>query len=121
MLGEWFSGVGRSPCGTIKDPAPGTCREAYGDNEPPCERCFPGIHKFNESAVTIYKTCGEQYISTSGGAVGLDLTAADRTMDWYKVPVEDRPDLFGKVNHMVMVVINNCKKEADRKAKKKTQ
>ena len=92
--------------------------EGAGD-DPPCDTCFPGVHKWNQAAATIYNACANQYVSTPGGVSGLDLRAVEIAMDWHRVPEEDRSDIWRKVQVITDALIQECRDEAERKAQEK--
>ena len=101
--------MGRLPCSQ--------CRIVWegAGKEPPCERCFPGVHKYNHTAVIIYRACDGQYLTAGAEATGLDLLAVNTAMDWYKIPRNDRPDVWEKVRAISSAMIQACLIDAENK------
>jgi len=58
-------------------------------------------------------------VNTPGGVSGVDLQAAEIVMNWYQVPIEDRSEIWEKVQLLVDAVIKECIEEAERKAAEK--
>jgi hypothetical protein len=106
-LGEWFSGVGRIPCAK--------CEEVHLaiKKEPPCETCFPGVHRWNTAAVAVYKECENQYVEINGHIVGLSLEAFEIACEWHGIIEEERQEIWTKVKVIVGTLIAQCVEKAE--------
>lgn len=65
----------------------------------------------------LYGQCSEQYIVSSSGAVGLNLNAVNCVFDWNDIAIEDRSELWTKVSTIANYVIQECRLDAEEKAK----
>lgn len=103
--------MGRTPCDT--------CRKSYEEYEkqPPCQRCFPGVHYLNETAYIVFTSCSSQLLRDSGGAYTIDIRAFDIACDWHEIEKEERYEIWPDVKYIADVMIQTCREEAERLAK----
>ena len=71
----------------------------------------------NAPYLQLYTFCSDQYIVGAGGAIGLNLLAVDKAMDYLEVPGDERADFYEKVRTVAAKVLNLQHKEAETKRK----
>ena len=69
----------------------------------------------NAPYLQLYTFCSDQYIVGAGGAIGLNLLAVDKAMDYLEVPGDERADFYEKVRTVAAKVLNLQHKEAETK------
>jgi len=101
--------VGRAPCKI--------CKSVFKEREeePPCQACFPGVHRFNVAAFALYNVCADQYVTLPGGVSGLRIEAVNIVFDWFDVAKGERPELFEKLQMITHSVIAEINEDAKRK------
>lgn len=85
------------------------CRKTWElyEQEPPCNKCFPGVHPYNDPIMHLYHACGDQYIIGPGGAIGLnDLAVSSAMKNYFKVKKRDRLGLSLGVRKLVTMIID---------------
>lgn len=84
-----------------------------------CDVCFPGIHKFNEPFYTLYGHVSNQYLMGPNGAIGLNLLAVDKVMDYFRIAVDERLEFQSKVKTIANKVLATQHADAERRSKQK--
>ncbi len=105
--------MGRVPCDQ--------CLRAneFAGLEPMCSTCFPGVHEHNIPFYTIYGHVSGQYLMGPGGAVGLNLLAVDKVLDYFDVPNDERLEFQMKVQTIANKVLATQHADAERKSNQK--
>lgn len=84
-----------------------------------CDTCFPGVHKYNVPFYTLYNHVSGQYLMGPVGAVGLNLIAVDKVMDYFDIPNCERIEFQSKVQLIANKVLATQHADAERRAKQK--
>ena len=56
--------------------------------------------------IQLYTLCSDQYIISSGGAIGLNFLAVDRAMDYYEIDQDERLEFYEKVRLIASTVLD---------------
>lgn len=91
------------------------CKETWElyEQEPPCGKCFPGVHPYNEAVMELYQACGDQYIVGPGGVVALnDLAVISAMKNYFKVRKKDRLGLSKGVRKLSAMIVDLQMKKA---------
>lgn len=91
------------------------CRETWEryEQDPPCGKCFPGIHPYNESTIDLYQACGDQYIVGPNGVVALnDMAIMAAMKNYFKVKKKERLGLSMAVRKLSSTIVELQVKKA---------
>lgn len=91
------------------------CRETWDryEQEPPCGKCFPGVHQYNEPIMDLYQAIGDQYIVGPAGVVALnDLAIASAMKNYFKVKKKERLGLSIAVRKLSSMIVELQVKKA---------
>jgi len=91
------------------------CKKVWDsyEQEPPCGKCFPGVHPYNEPIMDLYQAVGDQYIVGPGGVVALDDLAITSAMkNYFKVKKKERLGLSIAVRKLSSMIVDLQAKKA---------
>ena len=69
----------------------------------------------NAPYLQLYTFCSDQYIVGAGGAIGLNLLAVDKAMDYLEVPSDERADFYDRVRTIASKVLSLQYKDQESK------
>lgn len=98
------------------------CRRVYEarGGEPPCEKCYPGIHPWNETAFNVcWRWVKGQWRASPSGVQDIDLCAIDIALRYCRIDEEDKPRIAGQLLKIGEVVIAEIRRKEEAQANNK--
>jgi len=91
-----------------------TCRQTYNqyksdgiDKEPPCNKCFPGMHEDNEIIIDVFNLVNGQYISDNNYMI--DGNFLFSVLDRYDICKEDQLDIYKDIQYFNSIYVKSIK------------
>ena len=78
---------------------------------------MPKILPANSPFLQLYLFCSDQYIVSAGGAIGLNLIAVDKAMDYFNIDQDERVEFYEKVRLIAGKVLSLQYKDQEAKRK----
>jgi len=80
---------------------------------------MPPSLEINRPYLQLYGFCSDQLIIGSGGAVGINLLAVDKAMDYFEVDMDERAHFFNQVRTITSIVLSEQYKEQEQQRQTK--
>ncbi len=77
------------------------------ENNPPCAKCYPPVHEYNQPILELYDMVGDQYIMSGYGPVSVNMLAIGYALDNFYEEVINKRYFIDGVKYLVSNVISN--------------